>query len=352
MSASLNKNRILYFDWLRLFGAFAVVLIHVSVNRMLAEETGSGAWWVCNCCDAVSRWAVPIFVMISGTLFLDPLRQIDYRILFRKNLLRLVVAFVFWSGLYAVVDYCEGVRLRDVVSGFLIGHTHLWFLYMLAGLYLIVPLLRKLMGSRRLIKYYLLLWFVLCILFSTFRYVATVFDDGLGEWLKIIAEKTNLDVVAGYAGYFILGRVLTEKELSKKTRGWIYLAGIVGAAAACVMTWRLCQHKGRFDASFYNNDCLFVLLESVAVFTLLKYHSPACRKDSGRRVLQTVSVCTFGIYLIHMLPVHFTEKLFPAFAGAGSPFVSVPVITAAAFLSSLLLAFVLRKIPVVNKLIV
>ena len=352
MAESLNKPRILYFDWLRVFAAFAVILIHVSVNRMLTEEIGSAAWWVCNCFDAVSRWAVPVFVMISGTLFLDPLRKIDYHVLLKKNVLRLVVAFIFWSALYAVVDYCEGVRLRDVVSGFLTGHTHLWFLYMMTGLYLIVPLLRKITESRVLKKYDLLLWFVLCILFSTFRYTVTIFNGNLGQWIGMIAEKTDLDVVAGYAGYYILGRVLAEKELPKKTRGWIYLAGIIGAAAACLLTCRLCQRYDRFDASFYNNDCLFVLLESVAVFTFLKYHSPACGKDGCRKKLQTVSACTFGIYLIHMLPVHFAEVFFPVFFGSVTPFVSVPVITAAAFLISLFLTVILRKIPVVNRLIV
>ena len=138
-----ERQRVLYIDALRVLACMFVVVLHQSAQKFDKAAVGSYEWTVFNVYDSLTRWAVPVFVMISGALFLDPAKEIRLKTLCRKNLLRIGTAFLFWSALYSIVDYLCGTRLRDVVSGFITGHVHLWFLYMIGGLYLIVPLLRR-----------------------------------------------------------------------------------------------------------------------------------------------------------------------------------------------------------------
>ena len=352
MSAENKSGRVIYFDLLRVFAAFSVIVIHVSVVKFDTVETGSVDWWVCSAYDSVCRWAVPVFVMISGALFLDPARPVVLKTLFRKNLLRIVCAFLFWSSVYTLIDYFSGVRLRDVAFNFITGHMHLWFLYMIAGLYLIVPLLRKLTESERLTKYYMIVWAVFCILFRTFRLFAAVGKDYFGYWIDLVSDRIDLDLVAGYAGYFILGRVLHTREVPKKMRAVFYALGVFGAASTCLMTMVATKRSGALDLSFFDDASVFVAFEAVAVFVFFKYRAPVKKHESNRKFLGVLSGCTFGIYLIHMLPVDHLERLLPFSVDLGGTLVSIPLLALAAFLISFLLTFILKKIPFINRYIV
>lgn len=106
-NATLSGQRFLYFDCLRILGAFAVILIHVASYKWFTADISTTEWNVLNFynCSLV-RWAVPVFIMISGALFLDGKQSITH--IYKKNILRIVTAFLFWSPLYAVVTSLTG----------------------------------------------------------------------------------------------------------------------------------------------------------------------------------------------------------------------------------------------------
>ena len=142
MQKEKQAERTWYFDALRVIACSIVVLLHQSAQKF-GDDVGSHNWMTFNFYDSLSRWAVPVFVMISGALFLDPARSFVPRVHLRRYLPRIVLSFVFWSAVYALWNYSMDMRLRDVVAGFFSGSVHLWFLYMIGGLYLLVPLLKK-----------------------------------------------------------------------------------------------------------------------------------------------------------------------------------------------------------------
>ena len=157
------SKRVIYFDILRVVAIFAVVAVHISAQHWLDVDVSSRAWFAFNLYCTTGKWSVPIFVMISGALFLG--RDTTIRTILKKNVLRMVYVFVFWSGCYALISLIfRRSPLFDVFSQFITGHYHLWFLYMIVGLYLLIPLLRPIVQSETLTRYFLLLALVFTFL--------------------------------------------------------------------------------------------------------------------------------------------------------------------------------------------
>jgi surface polysaccharide O-acyltransferase-like enzyme len=86
-------------------------------NMPYVELVGT-EWNIYNICNSASRWGVPVFVMMSGALFLP--REIPTKTLYKKYILRMTIAYVVWSAFYAVVDpigqfvFTEGYQLSFV----------------------------------------------------------------------------------------------------------------------------------------------------------------------------------------------------------------------------------------------
>ncbi len=89
----MEKTRIFYFDFLRIFAAFAVVLAHTASIRYGMHY--SNLVYYC-----IFKWAVPVFVMISGALFLEPAKNITINNILRKYIFRVAIVFIVWSLFY------------------------------------------------------------------------------------------------------------------------------------------------------------------------------------------------------------------------------------------------------------
>ena len=149
-----DRHRIVYFDILRILSVVAVMLVHTSVQNWDSVDVKSIEWQTMNGFRSLSTFGVPSFVMISGALFLN--RKKALKQIVSKNIKRIVIAFVFWSLIYAVYIYFQMGRIDALINAFLGGHYHMWFLFMIVGLYLIVPFLYPIVNSVKLTKYYIL----------------------------------------------------------------------------------------------------------------------------------------------------------------------------------------------------
>ena len=98
------EQRINFLDYLRVFAIFFVVMLHASTQNWCSTDVNSFAWQVFNIYDSLSRWAIPVFVMISGALFIP--RKISLSKIFKKYILRLVISLVFWSLFYCPLCFC------------------------------------------------------------------------------------------------------------------------------------------------------------------------------------------------------------------------------------------------------
>ena len=210
-----QTDRVVFFDWLRIIATLAVVVIHCCSKESL--EVASYEWNTVHFYNCLSQWAVPAFVMISGALFLG--REITLSKLFKKSIFRIGTAFLFWSVLYACWRFFvthEKNSIREMVLSIIKGHYHMWFLFLIVGLYLVVPLLNKIVENQKLAVYFVVLAFLFAFLFPQIINVVGLKFEGPASILNEFISKFRVEMVLGYAGYFVLGYLLAQVRINKR----------------------------------------------------------------------------------------------------------------------------------------
>lgn len=124
-----ERQRQLYLDVLRIVSIAAVVVIHTAAEYWTALDVTSYEWKVETVYDGLVRWAVPVFVMISGALFLDPSRDQPIKKLYGKNILRIVTIILFWGTIYALLaglpSDASAPSLYAFFKAAIFGHYHM-----------------------------------------------------------------------------------------------------------------------------------------------------------------------------------------------------------------------------------
>lgn len=345
ISAESHAGYTEYFDILRIIAAFAVVMIHVSAIEWKAAEVTSSAWMAANCFDSLARFAVPVFVMISGALLLGG-RQTTGQI-YKRLVLRVVIAFAFWSAAYAVYHYVKWGDPERALRELLEGHYHLWYIPMLIGLYALTPLLRKLAESQSLTRYFLWLAFVLGFVLPQLADTVTLFSKEWGHSVSELVGDIHLSV--GYVFYYVLGYVLSRVEISKRMERYVYLLGGIGLTFTVVGTAMASVYAGVPQHLFYEKFSVNVLLYSVALFILARCHFRLDLSDRAQTALRRLSKCSFGVYLVHAMILEYVQEQMGTLL---TPWLWIPLLTLAVFTVSYLISGILNLIPGLRKYIV
>lgn len=347
----LNRqpDRTVYFDYLRVFATLAVMILHISAQNWAVTDVNGHAWRVFNFADSVVRWGVPVFVMISGSLFLG--RDIPVQKLYTKYVLRMAISFVVWAAVYAL--FIDGTLLNRL-SAVVEGHYHMWFILMITGLYMCLPLIKPITETDSRLKYYLLLAFVFAFLLPE---LATLLRDFGNETVVNAAnaiggdlDDMDMHVVLGYAGYFILGFYLNKTELTRRQRLVVYALGVLGFAFTVMMDLIVALRTQTCCSHYYSNFTVNVLLEAVAVFTWFKYR----RYDRERlnAFMRKMAKYSFGAYLVHALVIEQLDARLGLNTLAFEPVLAVVGIGVIVFVVSFAVSALLNQIPIVKKYMV
>lgn len=347
-------GRLAYADLLRVFATIAVIVLHLAGSQMEAVPVASAAWRVFNVYDSLVRWCVPVFVMLSGMFMLDPHRSLPISKLFLHNALRILICLMFWGGVYAVGAYVlAGGRftlggLWGAILDALRGNTHyhLWFLYMILGLYLVTPILRSFCrGASRADFHY---FFVLAFLFASVLPTLFYFYPNATAVLRVWYDKLGVQLVMGYVGYYVAGYYLKEYTISRLAEALIYVFGVIGAAVTLWGTRVLSQQAGGLVDVFYGYHSPTVVCFAVAVFVLFRYVLGVSEERSRKQRLGGVARISFGIYLVHDLFIQLLHIL-GVTTLSFAPVAAVPVLSAVVFLCAFGLAWLISHIPFVGR---
>ena len=343
------KNRTIYFDYLRVFSTLAVVFIHVSTQKWYSSDINSLAWKTFTAYDSVVRWCVPVFVMISGALFLG--KAYDIKKIYSKNVLRLATAYIFWSVIYALI---EGGGKSTIISNIIIGHYHMWFIPMIAGLYICIPFIHRIAQDNKLTKYFLAVAFVFAFVLPTFLQLLNDFGGEhaktLYNALRTVIADINLQFVMGYTAYFIAGYFLKQTELSPKARRIIYLLGVAAGLFTVLISIYISLKNNKGTSQYFNNFYVNIMLESIAVFVWVKYNAHLFKRLD--RFVAAISPYCFGAYLVHVIILDTLNKNLHINTLSFHPVLSVPVISVVVFIVSMIISAVINQIPVLKKYIV
>ena len=348
---STYRERIIAFDILRIIAAFAVVWLHVSAQRWTSTFP-SLEWEIRNVYDAFVRWSVPVFVMISGALFLDSSKTISLKRLYRKNVVRIVVAFLFWSVIYAIYNQlkrCQWDGFYNLIFTIIQGPVHFWFLKMLIGLYIIIPLLRTIVAKRRDEVYFLCLSLITVFILPLIWKIVGYLNYDLAFFLRKTTESLGLNVALGYSGYFVLGHFLYNHQFGRRIRMMIYASGMISFVCVVLITHFISHHVNRAEIYFYDNLILFTLLEATAMFVWATSSSHQV-SPSIRRYVIHLSDFSFGIYLVHLLLLGAVCYFMPT-SSAWWLLLFIPVFSILVFALSYLVIWVLRSVPFMKRFV-
>lgn len=346
-----QSGRIIYLDITRILATLAVMLIHISGQNYYKVDVSSSEWGVMNFCDGISRWAVAAFVMISGALFLR--RTITIERIFRKNVLRIATAFLFWSAVYAVVGYDPDQGVKGLILDLAKGHYHMWFLYLIAGLYMIVPFMRRIAEDRVLTDYFIMLGVLFTFILPSGIQIISLFRPGYAAHLREITELLDMRFVVGYPVYYIMGYWLSSRTFSRRAKQLILVTGLTGFVMTVMLTAWTSQRNGSASEMFYDYLTLNVMLESVLVFAgARKLMEGRSLSPKAEKIILKLSKWSFGAFLVHPLFLKILRKGVHLNSLTFHPAVTIPLMLLLVAFLSFSVSAIIHRIPFLNKYIV
>ena len=387
---AIDPKREIWLDWLRLVACFLVMLTHSTEPFYLGGEgslilTHTDAVWSA-IIDVLSRAAVVLFVIASSYLQI-PLRY-STKEFFRRRAARILPPFIIWTIVYALVWGEPVQNFKDLLWNFNYAAGHLWFVYMLIGIYLVMPLISpwaEKVGKREL-RIYIGIWLFTTIIplirvwlggsapviygpsgipnpakyplwgeaswnsYGLFYYVSGMlgylllglyFRKFVGEisWKKTIAIAAPV-----FLGGFAIGVFGFLRRVAVDSGGVFPVEGPVGLAALWETPWL--------------NDSIGVAMMAIGWILILRKFN-----GSGRfyqKVILPVSNASYGMYLSHMLVLSVVSARLREMLKLGNDGLlgvwTTPVqILATAIISYLIVGLacvLIRKIPKIGKIII
>ena len=345
-----HKERRVEFDIMRIAACFCVIMIHCAVFKQ--EESyafDSWSYQAIHLWGTLSRWSVPAFVMLSGMLILPHADETSVKRLILHRVLRMIAAYILWSAVYSFYNtYVLGIvyaptKLKTFVDGCFSGEIHMWYLPMLAGMYLASPILAQLM--KKMDRKWLLYWVVCLFVFSSvipflihlnIKYLSTIIGSFTGYM--------DLQFFGGWTLYYLLGCLVRDHRFSLKEKRWVYALALVSFLftfyGTVIYSFRHKETMGVLPYEYPN-----IMFFSLGVFLFVKDKMSGISFGTGvKKWIVEISQLTFGIYLIHVLLLKIWYR-----AGVNlqicHPLLSIPLVSLIVFASAAAIVWLLRRIP-------
>lgn len=346
------KERNISFDILRIISAFSVVLIHVTAEYIASSEINSLDFKIANFINSISRFGVPIFVMISGAIFLSSEKKVTVKKLWTHNILRMFLIYWIWSFAYYVFqslyfwnfDFWNHGIVRTIV-GCVYASEHFWFIFMIIGLYAIVPVLRTWVhnAGKRELEYFIVLFVFFQILRTT---LLILIDKSLIQ--KMLSDFQIIEL-SGYLGYFILGYYLIKHGLPRFIKILIYCIVPFGVTFNYLISDYISRMNGLYSPGIYDSFGIFTFINVLAVFIFI---NDICKKiklkDSVQKVIKSAAMDTLGIYIMHIALLNYIvgEKLI---VGQSNIVIEIIIISIICYLCCGFVSAILRRIPFIGR---
>lgn len=333
-----TKQKTAYFEWLRLMASAAVVLMHTAAKRWLSVSHTLPEWQALTWWDSLVRWPVPIFIMVTGALFLP--RKTELKTMLRSYIPRMAVCYLVWSAVYAC--YSGALTAKALAT----GYYHLWYLPFLWGVYLALPFLQKIAEDDALTDRLLAVSLVVGVLIPWLVKLGTFLLPEQSQLLQALAGMVNYSFFFDHTALLLLGHKLHRTELTAAVRRILYALGILGVSVTGGATIWATERATFQNSLFFDFAAPNNLLAAAALFVFAKYNLTALPAWVAR-----AAACSFGIYLSHALVIDLL-------ADGGyhvltwDPVWSVPMLSAAVFAISLALTAVLKRVPFLGKYLV
>ncbi|MBO4585722.1 MAG: acyltransferase, partial [Bacteroidales bacterium] len=331
-----------------------VMIVHSTEPFYLGGNGGevlcaTDAFWAA-VMDALGRSAVPLFIIASSYLQF-PLHYSTGEF-FKRRAVRILVPMLIWTIVYALVWGAPVENFKGLLLNFNYAAGHLWFMYMLVGMYLVMPLLSPWAEkvSRKELGIYILIW----VFTTTIPFIRDVAggvapmiqaSDGLPATalFPLWGEASwnpfgTFYYVSGFIGYMLVGLYIKRFVPRSKllgVAGWtMFLVGFIFAAWG-FMT-KMLESADTYPISVSLETAVnwevpitfcSTFVAMMAIGLVLAFRG---KQDTEswiyRNAVRPLSEAGYGMYLTHMLVLAvYAPLLRNAFGNVCSQAVATPL---------------------------
>lgn len=336
-----NSKRILSLDVLRVLACVMVVLMH---SPMPTQQSGGLIGLMSSSVSYFTAPCIGLFFMVSGALLLPIKEQTAGRFM-RKRLGKVLAPTLSWTAIYLIIKLLIGTDISAFtwlsIPFSAQGNGVLWFMYTLAGLYLLAPVISPWLAkaSEKELRMYLLLWGVtLC--YPLLKLALDINESNTGI----------LYYFTGYAGYFILGYYMMHYGQKIKVP-WATAGFAISLSAVTIV--KLAGWEVNFYSLFWYLS-IFVALMCIFWWKII---TAICSRISfyvhhmSSKWITTISNLSFGIYLSHIAIMRYWLWETQWITNIGSYFIQTLVIAIFTFIFSAMFCYAISLLPFASYLI-
>lgn len=331
------KKRITWIDILRIIGMIGVITIHIVGNTIntfgLSGNAKTIFLVVCKSC----YFTLPLFVMISGSLFLS--KDICYKDMFLKYIKRILLVIVFIGGAFAFMEEffinrtINMILIHNVFNRIITGGLweHMWYLYLIMALYLITPLFRVWCKNSNKKDQQILL--IILFVFTILKYdIDNIFGINIAFYIPFSS---------GFLFAYLLGFYLYSNQLSYKNELFLNILGLLSMILVAVLTY--------FDIANYlvGYTTTLSIIIAANIYVLIKKVNIKSIRISN--MIKLLGECSFGIYIFHQLFINIVYKVLKIDIILRFPYAFLPIYILLMFIITFIFVYFLRKIKIVRK---
>lgn len=372
-SKSVHKERIFYLDQLRALAIIAILLVHISDIWCLVGGNGitysyslTYNFIVSYIYQGFALTGVPIFFMLSGALLLN--RDYEISIFLKKRLQRVIIPLLFWTFVFIMSAPSYFPKFFNLTSGIvyvselIFYNNPYWFVWMIIGVYLAMPVINDFVKIRGLkgVKYFLILW----ISFSTLY----IFSQYFGfSW-----NSLDVTLFVGPFGLVLLGYYLYINEFNYSPHKLVLFGFILFFFALLLRTFLMVNGFVYEFFSYYLfnhatslevNLCTF--LEVIGIFLIFKYLnrcetgilsslSKILERNLLKKLTTSLSRCSYGIYFNHFIIIGLISIVSSRYFNINlvnyNPLILIPILLIIVIILGWTIIIILNKMPFMKKL--
>ena len=325
-------NRENNYDLLRGISCISIVLLHIAALYTEQEDIythySALEFSFCDFLQIITRTAVPCFVMLSGAFILGR-KKLDISSFYKKSIIKLGIPTVVFSLIFIAVRLLTKTSVKTVFIDTINGkpNGHMWYMFMLAGLYLISPFvyyLKEAVSDRAFIIY---------------TVIAVVLSSIVHFTCQLIWPVMFLE----YIGYFMAGYCI-RKKAARIRIAWPVL--LILSFVFLLLTYFLNElsfYGGYYSSKLYRNpDFPTIIAASLLWFAAFS----KIKVEHISKLMKMIVETSMIIYLVHPLIYGIINKaligkLFSIFP---SPYWYVPALFVVCFILSLIFSVIYMKV--------
>lgn len=358
-----SNKRVIYYDIIRIIACFFVLLNHTIGVYDKFNELSMPYWIVTAILFCLCKMAVPLFLLISGALLLaktECLKDCYYKRVFHMARLLLIWSFIY--KLFPSILYGYSPTLKDIIAILISiistpASWHLWYLYTILAIYIMLPFIRKMTISLTKTEglLFIAIWFIFSGIIPYYNAISV-------NHPIIINNNFSIPLIGGYIGVFIVGYIIKCLNLSKVHFLVTSIGFILSLFINVHFTYVYSAIEGQSTRRFDNGLIFPVLFCSVCLFVMIKY---LCEKIVDHchssllcwcyHAIELCSRCTLGIYIIHplVLRLAYSTKMFETFfSGYDKSIFQTFLFDILIFIVCFICTYIIKNIPFLNKILV